>query len=57
MHSRFGIGLELTRKSQPLHRQAKEFGFYYGSPKYDTQREFYHPTYSFGLNWTPVRER
>jgi len=57
MHSRFGIGLELTRKSQPLHRQAKEFGFYYGSPKYDTQREFYHPTYSFGLIWTPVRER
>ena len=41
-------GLNLTNE---------EFGFYYGSQKYDTQREFYHPTYSFGLRWTPVRER
>jgi TonB-dependent receptor len=39
-------GLNLTNE---------EFGFYYGSPKYDTQREFYHPTYSFGLSWTPTR--
>jgi hypothetical protein len=39
-------GLNLTNE---------EFGFYYGSPKYDTQREFYHPTYSFGLRWTPRR--
>jgi TonB-dependent receptor len=41
-------GLNLTNE---------EFGFYYGSQKYDTQREFYHPTYSFGLSWTPQRER
>jgi TonB-dependent receptor len=41
-------GLNLTNE---------EFGFYYGSPKYDTQREFYHPTYSFGVSWTPARER
>lgn len=41
-------GLNLTNE---------EFGFYYGSPKYDTQREFYHPTYSFGLRWTPRAER
>jgi TonB-dependent receptor len=40
-------GLNLTNE---------EFGFYYGSPKYDTQREFYHPTYSFGISWTPSRE-
>ena len=40
-------GLNLTNE---------EFGFYYGSPKYDTQREFYHPTYSFGLSWTPAPE-
>jgi len=32
------------------------FGFYYGSPKYDTQREYYHPTFSFGLSWAPARE-
>ena len=41
-------GLNLTNE---------EFGFYYGSPKYDTQREFYQPTYMFGLSWAPSRER
>src|ERR1039458_1263391 len=41
-------GLNLTNE---------EFGFYYGSPKYDTQREFYHSTYSFGLSWTPQRKK
>jgi TonB-dependent receptor len=40
-------GLNLTNE---------QFGFYYGSPKYDTQREFYQPTYSFGLSWSPTRE-
>jgi hypothetical protein len=35
----------------------EEFGFYYGAQKYDTQREFYHPTYMFGLSWSPARER
>jgi TonB-dependent receptor len=40
-------GLNLTNE---------EFGFYFGSPKYDTQREFYHPTYSFGVSWSPSRE-
>lgn len=39
-------GLNLTNE---------EFGFYNGSPKYDIQREFYHPTYSFGVSWTPQR--
>ncbi|MFC5861772.1 TonB-dependent receptor [Acidicapsa dinghuensis] len=41
-------GLNLTNE---------EFGFYYGSQKYDTQREFYHPTYSFGVSWSPQREK
>jgi TonB-dependent receptor len=40
-------GLNLTNE---------EFGFYYGSQKYDTQREFYHPTYSFGFSWSPSKE-
>jgi TonB-dependent receptor len=40
-------GLNLTNE---------EFGFYYGSQKYDTQREFYHPTYSFGVSWSPSKE-
>ncbi len=40
-----------------LNLNNEEFGFYYGSPKYDTQREFYHPTYSFGVSWTPARNQ
>lgn len=47
-------GLKLIVSGLNLNNE--EFGFYYGSPKYDTQREFYHPTYSFGLSWSPSRE-
>jgi TonB-dependent receptor len=32
------------------------FGFYQGSPKYPIQREFYHPTFSFGFRWTSAPE-
>ena len=32
------------------------FGFYQGSPRYPIQREFYHPTASFGLRWTSAAE-
>lgn len=29
------------------------FGFYQGSPDYMIQREYYQPTFSSGLRWTP----
>jgi TonB-dependent receptor len=32
------------------------FGFYFGSPQYFHQREFYRPTVAFGLRWSPLRE-
>jgi hypothetical protein len=32
------------------------FGFYQGSPQFPTQREFYRPTYSFGLRWSSSKE-
>lgn len=32
------------------------FGFYYGSPQYPNQREFYNRTYSFGLRWSNSKE-
>jgi TonB-dependent receptor len=32
------------------------FGFYNGSPRYVVQREYYKPTYSFGVRWTSNRE-
>ncbi len=30
------------------------FGFYQGSPQYMIQREYYQPTYSAGVRWTPT---
>jgi TonB-dependent receptor len=33
------------------------FGFFNGSPKYMTQREYYKPTYSFGLKWDLFKAR
>jgi outer membrane receptor protein involved in Fe transport len=33
------------------------FGFYYGSPKYVVQREYYHPTYAAGIRWSSSREK
>jgi hypothetical protein len=32
------------------------FGFYQGSTQYPIQREFYHPTASFGVRWTSSGE-
>jgi TonB-dependent receptor len=32
------------------------FGFYQGSPQYMIQREYYQPTISFGMRWSPSRE-
>jgi len=32
------------------------FGFYQGSRQYPIQREFYHPTASFGFRWTSAPE-
>jgi TonB-dependent receptor len=32
------------------------FGFYFGSPQWDNQREFYKPTIGAGLRWSSQRE-
>jgi TonB-dependent receptor len=46
----------LTALVQGLNLTDQVFGFYNGSPWYVTQREYYRPTYSFGLRWEPRRE-
>jgi TonB-dependent receptor len=46
----------LTVLWQGLNLTDEVFGFYNGSPWYVTQREYYKPTYSFGLRWEPRRE-
>jgi TonB-dependent receptor len=42
--------------AQGLNLTNEVFGFYYGSPQYVVQREYYHPTYGGGLRWTSHHE-
>ncbi len=42
--------------AQFLNLNNEVFGFYNGSEQYPTQREYYTPTYTFGLRWTSNAE-
>ncbi len=42
--------------AQFLNLNNEVFGFYNGSQRYPIQREYYSPTYTFGLKWTPGSE-
>jgi TonB-dependent receptor len=33
------------------------FGFYNGQPQYMIQREYYAPTFAFGMRWSPTHEK
>jgi outer membrane receptor protein involved in Fe transport len=33
------------------------FGFYNGQPQYMIQREYYKPTFAFGMRWSPTHEK
>ena len=50
-----GKGLSFTASGLNLNNEV--FGFYQGSPQFPIQREFYKPTYSFGLRWELGREK
>lgn len=52
----YRVQKSLTVIVQGLNLTDEPFGFYNGSPWYQIQREFYEPTYSFGLRWEPRRE-
>ena len=43
--------------AQFLNLNNEVFGFYNGSEQYPVQREYYEPTYTFGLRWTSNAER
>ena len=47
-------GLKFIASALNLNNEV--FGFYYGSPHYPNQREFYNRTYSFGLRWSNSKE-
>ena len=42
--------------AQFLNLNNEVFGFYNGSEQYPVQREYYSPTYTFGLRWTSSAE-
>jgi len=50
-----GKGLSFTASGLNLNNEV--FGFYQGSPQFPIQREFYKPTYTFGLRWVLGREK
>jgi hypothetical protein len=57
--SEFGWSLGynlLTAIFSGLNLNNEVFGFYQGSPQYFIQREYYKPTYTFGLRWDLHRE-
>jgi hypothetical protein len=41
----------VTAIAQGLNLNNEVFGFYFGSTPYFSQREYYQPTYTFGLRW------
>ncbi len=47
----------ITAVASGLNLSNEVFGFYNGSGIYPVQREYYRPTYSFGLRWSPAREK
>ncbi|HEX5235905.1 MAG TPA: TonB-dependent receptor [Silvibacterium sp.] len=50
----FAHGLDLIVSGLNLDNEV--FGFYQGSPQYMIQREYYQPTFSAGIRWSPSRE-
>lgn len=52
----FRVQKSVTLLWQGLNLTNDVFGFYNGTPSYVTQREYYSPTYSFGIRWEPRRE-
>ena len=51
---RFYKGLSFVAYGLNLSNEV--FGFYQGNTQYPIQREFYHPTFSFGFRWTSAPE-
>ncbi len=52
----YRVSKAFTVLAQGLNLTNEVFGFYNGSEQYVLQREYYKPTYSFGVRWEPRRE-
>ena len=51
------LGKGLTALVSGLNLNNEVFGFYQGSSQFPIQREYYKPTYTFGLRWELGREK
>jgi TonB-dependent receptor len=51
------LGKGFTAIAQGLNLNNEVFGFYFGGTPYFSQREYYQPTYTFGLRWDLQHER
>jgi hypothetical protein len=52
----YRIGKGFTAIASALNLNNEVFGFYVGSPQFVLQREYYWPTYTFGLRWDFTKE-
>jgi TonB-dependent receptor len=50
-----GIGHGMSVVASGLNLNNEVFGFYQGSPQYMIQREYYQPTFSAGIRWSPAK--
>lgn len=50
-----GIRRDMSLIVSGLNLNNEVFGFYQGSPQYMIQREYYQPTFSAGIRWSPAR--
>jgi len=51
-----GMGRNLSMVVSGLNLNNEVFGFYQGSSQYMIQREYYQPTISAGIRWSPARK-
>jgi TonB-dependent receptor len=53
----FQLKYGFTVMAYGLNLNNEVFGFYNGQPQYMIQREYYAPTFAFGMRWSPRHEK
>lgn len=53
----FRLNHGFTVMAYGLNLNNEVFGFYNGQTQYMIQREYYGPTFAFGMNWSPTHEK
>ncbi len=53
----FRLKYGFTVMAYGLNLNNEVFGFYNGQSQYLIQREYYGPTFAFGMHWSPTREK